>query len=331
MAAHEQESVLPEGEFETGNDTVDIWRFGPRSAGLVVVHTAIAFLAVVSNGMVITVMLSRRRIFNSHTNHLILHQSIVDAITGVVFFLHKVVKDPDPVVSMENTIYDELVCRFLFVDVLLWCMYATSTYNLVVIALERFAATCHPARHRTSLNAQKLKLAMASCWAIGFGYGLHHSLTFEPFQGQCIPVETDLSEVIAVALLVVLIEYIVPVIILIYAYTRILVMLIKKIHATNDEHNPFSRGKRAVLKTVVAVSVMFVVCWTPAEYEYIFATITGSQHSDTFYSVVIGLVACNSCVNPIIYCLMYHRFRSELKDMLLKRLRGNRVHDVQPL
>ena len=124
----------------------------------------------------------------SFANRLILHQSIIDALAGLVFFFHRIVKSPNLNVSEENSFLDHLVCRCFSRDWLLWWVYVTSTYNLVFISLERFLATCYPVKHRNMLNGRKLKIAIGTAWAIGFASASPTLLLMEPSGGHCQPV-----------------------------------------------------------------------------------------------------------------------------------------------
>ncbi|XP_022100510.1 galanin receptor type 2-like [Acanthaster planci] len=320
------EQVQWTGGFD--NET-EFWASGPRSPLQIAVNTSIACLAFLGNGLVITVMLVRRRMFSSTVNRLILHQSIIDAITAVVFFLHRVVKDPIPVVSTENNFHDELICRFLYVDVLLWTMYMASTSNLVIISLDRFLATCYPLKHRKMISSQKVKFTGAIPWGVGLAHAFHFVFVFEPYQGYCRPVPVDPTLARATSLIAVTTEYLLPIVILLYTHARIYITLRKRnMRPGNPRQNFFRSAKENVRKIVLLVGSAFIICWTPAEFEFVAATF-GIFVSESVYEAFIALVACNMVVNPIIYCFMYEHFRTQLKGVLRAGLRRNRVHHGQ--
>ncbi|XP_038069078.1 neuromedin-U receptor 2-like [Patiria miniata] len=247
-----------------GNETNDVWiekAHGPLDA----VYTIIACLAVLGNGLVITVMLLRRRVFNSFTNRLILHQSFIDSIAGVMFFLHHVViKAKQISVSFEGSMTDQLSCRLIFSEFLLWGLYVASTYNLVMISLERFMATCHPVKHRNSLSVAKLKFAIGIAWGTGFIYSSHLILMLEPREGRCQFIDMETVLIVFLASLVLIVESLVPITILTYAYSRILIKLTKKsTNPPNGPRNVMNKAKKNVLVTTMLIGIMFVVCWTP--------------------------------------------------------------------
>ncbi|XP_038069049.1 galanin receptor type 1-like [Patiria miniata] len=311
-----------------GNATKFDFTPNPRSPQLTAVYTLIACLAVLGNGMVITVMLLRRQVFSSFTNRLILHQSVIDCIAGVVFFVWQVILQIAPkTVFFDGYISDQLICRFVNVDVFVWCMNVTSTYNLVVISLERFMATCHPVKHRNSLSTAKLKFAMGTAWAIGFMYGSHFIFIFEVNEGQCQPTEFETGLKVFEISATITIEYLVPMTILIYTYSRIIITLTKKSsNQMNGAWKVMNKAKKNVLLTTILIGIMFVLCWTPVEVLYLYKQLS-EDWSTPLTDPFISLVACNMLVNPVIYCFKYEKFRSELSKLVLERCRRNRVED----
>ncbi|XP_038066382.1 cephalotocin receptor 2-like [Patiria miniata] len=310
------------------NNTNADWLLDPLSPHLAAVYTLIACLAVLGNGMVITVILLRRQVFCSFTNRLILHQSIIDCLAGVMFFLHLVVINAKHIsVSIEDTLKDQLVCRFLYSGFALWWVNVTSTYNLVMISLERFMATCHPVKHRNTWSAAKLKFAVGIAWATGFIYSAHFVFIAEPHQGHCRPTELVTSLKIFEASAVITIEYLVPMTILIYTYSQIIITLTKKsANPMNGPRNVMNKAKKNVLVTTLLIGVLFTVFWTPSEILYICQLFSGDWDI-LFYSLITSLLACNMLVNPIIYCFKYDHFRSELRNLVIGRCRRNRVED----
>ncbi|XP_038068953.1 galanin receptor 2b-like [Patiria miniata] len=316
---------------DVGNKTDDLWIQTTHSPLLDGVNSIIACLGVLGNGMVITVMLLRRRVFSSFTNRLILHQSVIDCVTCVVFFLWRVVfQNVYKNVSLEGNIYDQLICRFIYVDYFLWCLDVTSTCNLVMISLERFMATCHPVKHRNTWTPAKLKFAVATAWAIGFIYGSHFVFMFEARQGRCRFVELKIGWKIFEASAVITVEYLVPIIILIYTYSRIFIVIKKSANLLNGPRNFINKAKKNILVTTMLISIMFVVCWTPIEVFYVCAYISGIW-GGWLYATFTGLLACNMFVNPIIYCFKYEHFRSELKSLVIRRCRTSRVGDGEAI
>ncbi|XP_022109359.1 nociceptin receptor-like [Acanthaster planci] len=293
-----------------------------------VLRVIIACLAVLSNSMVIIVIRLRHHMFRSFTNHLIWHQAAIDAGSGVVLLLYTIGKKI-PAISVlnqssESSRRDQLVCHFVYSEVFLWYFEVASTYNLVIISLERLVAICHPVRHRNSWTRDKHKFAIVAAWSIAFVYGLPIAFFFEPHQGSCRAVDLQLGVQILVGVMSVTIEYLFPLSIMIYAYTRILITLTKKINNSADrQHNTLTKAKKNVLVTVLLASIMFVICWTPVEVDHIDELFFANSFGQTTYDILTALLACNMIANPIIYCFKYEHFRSQLRYLLKKPIRRN--------
>ena len=189
-------------------------------------------------------------------------------------------------------------------------------------------ATCHPVKHRNALTASKLKVAMASAWGIGIMLSSHTIFLFEAYPGGCRLVELGTVLEVCNVLFMTGIEYLTPIFVFIYSYCRILMMLSTKVskQAQGPRNDVLIKTKKNVLVTTMLISVMFVVCWTPAEVAIIYVHISGNL--EKWLPVMILMpIALNMSVNPFIYCFKYQRFRSELASLIQSCFRRNRVDD----
>ena len=91
------------------------------------------------------------------------------------------------------------------------------------------------------------------------------------------------------------------------------------------------RIRKRVTKMVVAVSIIYGLCWTPEIV--IFASILFSSKvtlGDAADTISIVLVACNSTVNPIVYAYLNDQFRKKIKTLLCGTgVVKNRVHVIE--
>ena len=90
--------------------------------------------------------------------------------------------------------------------------------------------------------------------------------------------------------------------------------------------------RKRVTKMVIAVSIIYVLCWAPDLVIYAMIHFS-SQHNigDAADIISIILVTCNSTVNPFIYAYVNHRFRKQIKALLCftAAVNRNRVHDYR--
>ena len=68
---------------------------------------------------------------------------------------------------------------------------------------------------------------------------------------------------------------------------------------------------------VLAVSVIYGLCWMPNQFIYVFNYFLPSQnYGDVIYIVSIVLVSCNSTVNPFIYVFVNQKFRRKINSLI---------------
>ena len=305
------------------------------SIPLTAINVVIACSAILGNGMVIFVMTVRRKQFSSFTNRLIRHQSIIDFVSGVLFLTLKICINHSLFENVNKNWRGELLCRFIYTGYFVWVSNVASTYNLVIISLERFMATCYPVKHRNHCSFFRIKVSMCAAWIIGFIEAIvfivmHHVND----QGRCSP-NSHFTNVEKFMLMIValFVEYLIPVILMTFAYVKILVIIQRKLAGTADPHQQrngvLSKAKRNVLVTMLLSGTMFVICWTPTQivrFLYSIGIARLNQHLLDINAFVKTWVMCNMCVNPVIYCFKYEHFRVQLMQLLRKAIRQNRVH-----
>lgn len=75
--------------------------------------------------------------------------------------------------------------------------------------------------------------------------------------------------------------------------------------------------RKRVTKMVLAVSVIYGLCWMPNQFIYVFNYFLPSQnYGNVIYIVSIVLVSCNSTVNPFIYVFVNQKFRRKVKSLI---------------
>ena len=100
----------------------------------------------------------------------------------------------------------------------------------------------------------------------------------------------------------------------------------------DETQKALRRSRMRVTKVVLAVTVIYVMCWVPTVVVYFLAHLTPGKlavHSP-IHLITIALAALNSTVNPIIYSFQSQRFRQNLLQLLCCRKGGrNQVIPVQ--
>lgn len=73
-------------------------------------------------------------------------------------------------------------------------------------------------------------------------------------------------------------------------------------------------AKRKIVQLSITITIIFIACFFP----YAIATVVGVSIRSTFYGIVLFLVYCSSCVNPIYYALQSSNHRTALKETITR-------------
>ena len=132
----------------------------------------------------------------------------------------------------------------------------------------------------------------------------------------------------AFGLCLVLIEFLIPLFILIYCYGRIVWVLSRRIdsqlNSAENQTDKFQIARKNTIRTFLLISVCFVVCWSSEQVFYFMSNL--GYHSDfngLFYKVSVVMAFWNCTINPFIYLVKYRDFQIALKEFcdchLIKR------------
>ena len=91
-----------------------------------------------------------------------------------------------------------------------------------------------------------------------------------------------------------------------------------------------SKAGKNVIKTMLTISIVFVLCWTPNTIYFIFYTARSDiPLSGAIYSFTVYAVFDNAIINPFIYSVQYVPFQNQVKKLFGRnRSDGNSVATV---
>jgi len=85
-------------------------------------------------------------------NILIVNQSVID-LCASFFTLLTASIEVDGIGRSPDSLYDQLVCRIWLTRILMWAPLFTSTYNILLMTLERYAAVIYPIWYSSNVSA----------------------------------------------------------------------------------------------------------------------------------------------------------------------------------
>ncbi|XP_006818586.1 kappa-type opioid receptor-like [Saccoglossus kowalevskii] len=234
---------------------------------------------------------------------------------------------------MPSGPWGDFLCKAWFSGTLLWGCINTSIVNLTLLTLERYFGVCHPIWHHNNVTTNKAIIAMVTTWVIGhlaespWGWPTHQSI-----DGECVFSWPSVSYSIFVGVELFVIEYLIPVSVMIYSYVNILRALkvspvnqptgINNVEVTLRDKQKLERAERLrwnVIKMLLIVVIWYIICFTPNIFGFDLWFLTFRQYLDlggVFYNMSVAMAFCNMCVNPFIYAIKYEEFQIALKKRL---------------
>ena len=287
-----------------------------------IAYLSIGLLGMFGNFVVICVITRSPTLRRKSTNILILNQSLIDFCAAFFVIAYAMLRNFP---GSADRITKDIFCRLWFSSLFMWSLFVSSTYNLVVLTLDRYVALVHPIVHRNRCSRKILYIIMAIIWF----FGLYQASYIIPLSGvmesgeRCKIGGYPSPEIQRfVGVLEFTLQYFIPLFIFTFAYARIALVLRHGLRTTGDNgvHGRSDRreermleASRKVFKTLLTVSVSFVVCWSPNQILYVMFNFgVRVDFESTLYYVSIILAVLNCCVNPIIYSLRYEEFQREL-------------------
>lgn len=298
----------------------------------VVLFSLIIVISLVGNTLVVIVV-KLNRSMHSVANYLICNMSISDLIITLVPMMWEVVSlqhYPDGTWPMGA-----FMCSFTYM-----CVYisvACSIYSLTMISFDRFFAVIFPLKR--IITKRSLPFLLVAIWIISFAFAsptiYAQRLSTEGNKTYCMEVwrppfdPKESPKHYTVVLFVGL--YAIPLILMAGLYSAIAVKLWRRNIPGNQSMAADSRAtkqKKKVIKILVCVILLFAICWFPIFYAQFMLYFEPSylQCPSTFPQwlkfFAFFMQYLSSAINPFIYFVFSHSFRSGFKRAIWQRIFG---------
>ena len=118
--------------------------------------------------------------------------------------------------------------------------------------------------------------------------------------------------------IVVVTQFLLPLLILLYCYGRILQVLTKRIDSKFNnggaQSDTFQLARTNTIKTLLIVALCFVICWSNNQVYYLmFHLGYDLDWNGTYYKFTVLMVFVNCIVNPFIYLIQYKDYQEALR------------------
>ncbi|XP_017780791.1 PREDICTED: orexin receptor type 2-like [Nicrophorus vespilloides] len=300
---------------------------------LIVIHCLVFTVGIVGN-MLVCIAVYRNHSMRTVTNYFIVNLAIADFLV-ILFCLA-------PTVVWDVTLtwfFGIALCKIvLYIQTV---SVTVSVLTLTFISIDRWYAICYPLKFRSTTG--RAKTAIGIIWFLALLFDIPELVVYTTKQNEMLPIDTiyftqceptwsQATDTFWTALKMLLL-YIIPLIFMTVTYYQIIGVLWRSGNAnqhtlevpgrqntisvntnTNIESQLRSRIKAA--KMLVAVVIMFGVCYFPVHLLSLLRLTSELKNTDTnraFALMSHWLCYANSAVNPLIYNFMSGKFRKEFR------------------
>ena len=284
---------------------------------------ALAIIGAMEKGSVCFLLVQLERKKRGSTNLLIINQLCIDlfsCISALISFS-----------TIQRTtnltgVWGHIVCMFILNQMFFWMGLFGSATSIVMITFERFVKIVYPVTHKKYYRKILIYAAISVTWINGFIINVPVTVVSSNLvEGQCVYVTLlpSAAYVIVVNLFNCIWEIILPLMLLVYFYTRILLAILRsgKVHhggaASSGADETNTRIQRNITKVLIIVAAVFVISWTP--WEIIYALYGFGYFQETYdeFQEVWAAATCiallHVCANPFIYATQYDVVKSRIE------------------
>ena len=292
---------------------------------------ALGIFGTAANALVLYAMIThnaqqaKKRVINL----LIIHQNLIDLSCCVLLVI---------TYAIGNTIYltgalGYFLCTIFVSEGATYCALYASVINLMTLTIERYLKIVHPFWSRKNLKRWMIHAAMVFAWITGIMFIMPPIFTTSlVMDGICLPIfvwESPTHRMTYGASTVV-VFFILPLIVFIYCYGRIVVVMRRQMRVMaghniegssqmNASQIQSKRLKWNIIKTMIIVSVVFVICWCPNNIYFMVMDPNKMTSSIIVgYFPTVFMVYLNICMNPFIYAMKHEGVKQKLASLMCK-------------
>ncbi|CAB3360621.1 Hypothetical predicted protein [Cloeon dipterum] len=287
-------------------------------------YVAIFAAALIGNGLVVISVRASPRM-RTVTNLLLVNLAFSDLLLAIACVPFSFV----PTLVLQYWPFGAPLCKLVSfcqaVSVLV------SSYTLLAISVERYAAIMRPLRPR--LARRHARWVVVGIWAGALASAAPIFIVSEVMQPSneyetcdrfiCTEMWDSLEAQRTYTLALLVLQYALPLGVLLFTYTRIATE-VWGTRPPGEAHNMrdmrIARNKRKMVKMMIVVVLVLTVCWAPFNILLILQDVNSELNSwegfPYMWFVFHWLAMSHACYNPLIYWWMNARFRSAFAHTL---------------
>nr|XP_021328042.1 trace amine-associated receptor 13c [Danio rerio] len=292
------------------------------SHGYNIIYVFVSLLSAwtVFLNLLVIISISHFKKLHTPTNMIILSLAVADLFIGLII--------PIEAIRMTESCwyFGDIVCGLYLVSVEL--LLSASLGNLILIAVDRYVAVCHPLLYPQKITITKTLISICLSWAWFSTYIIALVINNRYFDnshrtdvcyGQCL-VMVSFSWTVTDLFM----SFIFPCTLIILLYLRIFYVVHQQVKVINSlmkggkcvtEGSVKRKSESKAALTLGIIVAVYLLCYIPY---YICSLIVIS--SSTAMNVIIWFLYVNSGLNPLVYALFYPWFKKTAKLVLTLKI-----------
>ncbi|XP_017213594.2 trace amine-associated receptor 13c-like [Danio rerio] len=270
--------------------------------------------------LLVIISISHFKKLHTPTNMIILSLAVADLFVGLIVIPIEAIKQIEKCWYFGDT--------FCGLNVILTAvLLSASLSNLVLIAVERYVAVCHPLLYPQKITITNILLSICLSWVYYSAYNtvlvvnngyfgtLHRN---KVCYGECLVIIsfswmlTDLF-----------MSFIFTCIIMITLYLRIFYVVHQQVKVINSlmkggkcvtEGSVKRKSESKAALTLGIIVLVYLLCYIP----YCICSVT--VNSSTTINVLMWILYANSGLNPLVYAIFYPWFKKTVKHILTLKI-----------
>ncbi|UJR37044.1 hypothetical protein I4U23_029749 [Adineta vaga] len=270
----------------------------------------VVLLAVCGNSIVIWIVLAHRRM-RTPTNYFLVNLAYADVLNAIF----NISFNGYYMVAQARWPFGNLMCKL--VQAVSHVSIAANVLTYVAISLDRYFAIIHPLR--TKLTHKQTIMILCGIWILSLLVSSPAIRSFSYVRHACEIVDIKSHEKFEWIFFSV--TYVGPIVILTITYTRIAIELWGQtaIGEVTKRQRDSIQSKRKVVKMLIAVVLIFGICWFPQQLYFVIVSVYKSipdwPGTPYVYLPSYFFAMSNSMYNPFLYCCMNNRFRNGFRSV----------------
>ncbi|XP_026076423.1 trace amine-associated receptor 13c-like [Carassius auratus] len=269
--------------------------------------------------LLVIISISHFKKLHTPTNLIILSLAAADMLIGLIVMPVDAIKLTETCWYFGDTFCDVFM-------IIMGLLTSTSICNLVLIAVDRYVAVCHPLLYPKKITVTKTLISICLCWLFSSNYNIGYIVSGRYFAasqrsdgcyGKCYLVIsfsgtfTDLF-----------FSFLLPCTTIITLYLRIFYVVHQQVKVINSlmksgkcvtEGSVRRKSESKAALTLGIIVTVYLLCYIP----YYILSVTGTTvTSSATVTFLLWTLYVNSGLNPLIYALFYRWFKISVKHIL---------------